>query len=399
MKEEVREHRLGKTSLVPSPDQLLRSRSRMGPPSPSDDDGYSMLALPTVVMQSEETMRLKYRRKKGWRKWSVRVAYLVGIFLLIDFIDDNWWSTPSIWGSDVTLPVSVKRDYSNVNSIEDLSSEFVDPWCFAGRLSCTCKDPMVASGRMEYKPWAHAHALNVEKSQAKDNDVDVLFLGDSITEFWTGSSYGHKHPKARHLPPVFQSLFDVSHGAPYQGLALGISGDTAPELLWRIQNGELPDHFNPPVIWILVGTNDFGKNWCATELVVIGIIRLVEELRLRKPGSTIVINSLLPRTFDRHGYVSKGRPGRWWSRASRSALPSLWDDIEAVNEELRNYATSRSKVEYVDTTRMFFVDPSEEEEHLRIDTKLMPDYLHPSEKGYREWGQTIQARLNDLIPR
>lgn len=133
-------------------------------------------------------------------------------------------------------------------------------------------------------------------------------------------------------------------------------------------------------------------------MVLIGIVRVVEELLLQKPSSTIVVNGLLPRTYSRNGYVGRGRSRKWWKSKSPPAMPSLWDDIEAVNEELKNYAASRDKVEYFET-HAFFVDRSVSEENLQIDGKLMPDFLHPSAEGYKLWGQEIVNKLNGIIPK
>jgi lysophospholipase L1-like esterase len=167
--------------------------------------------------------------------------------------------------------------------------------------------------------------------------------------------------------------------------------------LWRIQNGELPSNLNPSVIWVLIGTNDFGTMWCSAEMVLIGIIRVVEELLMRKPASTIVVNGLLPRTYNRKGYVGKGRSRKWWRSKSLPAMPSMWDDIEAVNEELKNYANNREKVEYFES-RVFFFDSKAPDESLQIDGKLMPDFFHPSAGGYRLWGEEIVQKLKVLIP-
>ena len=40
--------------------------------------------------------------------------------------------------------------------------------------------------------------------------------------------------------------------------------------------------------------NDLTRMQCSEEIVVLGILRVVEEIRLRKPDAKIVINSLLP---------------------------------------------------------------------------------------------------------
>lgn len=159
-------------------------------------------------------------------------------------------------------------------------------------------------------------------------------------------------------------------------------------MLWRINNGELPGKLNPAVFWLLIGTNDIGKTWCSPELVVIGIIRIVEEIRRKKPAATVVINGLLPRTFDKGGYVAKV------GRAPRLKV-SVWEDIKAINDELKFYASYRDRVEFFETS-VFFKDSKAPTAKLQIDHELMPDNLHPSSKGYRLWGEEIVAKLREL---
>jgi lysophospholipase L1-like esterase len=142
------------------------------------------------------------------------------------------------------------------------------------------------------------------------------------------------------------------------------------------------------VFWLLIGTNDIGKTWCSPELVVIGILRIVEEIRRRKPASTVVINGLLPRTFDfEGGFVNNGR----------NQKPALWQDIKAINDELQQYAARRDKVEYFESS-VFLVDKDADEDFLKIDSDLMPDFLHPNAPGYRLWGEEIVATLGRLLP-
>jgi hypothetical protein len=90
--------------------------------------------------------------------------------------------------------------------------------------SCKCPNPLVAQHRKSYKTWSLAHEAN--KQEAQDADfVDVVFLGDSITEGWRGTSLGkHVEHKEANID-VFNSLFHVDEGADFQGLALGIAGD------------------------------------------------------------------------------------------------------------------------------------------------------------------------------
>merc|ERR1711983_284230 len=103
---------------------------------------------------------------------------------------------------------------------------------------------------------------------------------------------------------IFDSLFDKEDsGGKYNGLPLGVAGDTAPNVLWRIQNGELPSYLNPKVFWLLLGTNDLAIKQCSEEVVLLGILRVIEELQSLRPDAKIVVNSILPLTDDRKGRV------------------------------------------------------------------------------------------------
>lgn len=98
----------------------------------------------------------------------------------------------------------------------------------------------------------------------------------------------------QNLESIFQSNFQKSSGASVEGLALGIAGDTAPNILWRLLHGELPDWFQPKIWWIVMGNTDLSQMQCSEEVVVIGILRIVEYIESQRPNARIVINSLFP---------------------------------------------------------------------------------------------------------
>merc|ERR1712032_988432 len=62
----------------------------------------------------------------------------------------------------------------------------------------------------------------------------------------------------------------------------------------KIQHDEMPYDFNPKVWWLVLGMNDLTRLQCSEEIVVLGVLRVAEEIKLRKPDAKIVINSLLP---------------------------------------------------------------------------------------------------------
>jgi len=218
-------------------------------------------------------------------------------------------------------------DYSAITSAYDLSLSKVDHWCIQGdNDSCRCEDPLEPNSRSEFKSWNAAHKSNVADvnlyravygsgptmidtatGEARP-PIDVAFLGESVVEAMDGRWLGKRivkalknsnmeGPEAKKQPDigkVFERLFRKDKGGILEGVALGIAGDTTANVLWRLQHDEMPYDFNPKVWWLVLGMNDLTRMQCSEEIVVLGILRVVEEIRLRKPDAKIVINSLLP---------------------------------------------------------------------------------------------------------
>jgi len=66
-------------------------------------------------------------------------------------------------------------------------------------------------------------------------------------------------------------------------------------------HGEMPDWFSPDVWWVSLGMNDLGRMQCSEEVVVMGILRVVEEILEKKPNAQVVLNSMLPMADLRGG--------------------------------------------------------------------------------------------------
>ena len=98
----------------------------------------------------------------------------------------------------------------------------------------------------------------------------------------------------------------------------------------------MPVNLNSPVFWILIGTNDFGNTWCTLEMVLVGILTVVQYIQSHKPHATIVVNGLLPRTYDRDGFL-------------------MHTNQFLVNEELNKYCDTHSNFLYFDATDVLLV--------------------------------------------
>ena len=182
--------------------------------------------------------------------------------------------------------------------------------------------------------------------------VGLLFLGDSITDFFPS--------RAKEVWAKF---------APYQPADFGISGDRTEHLLWRLENGEL-DGIAPKATVIMIGTNNIGHfddeqpEWAAA-----GVAKVVATVRAKLPATRILLLGVFPR--DR-----KDSPRR--------------KAVEAINAIIAKLGDGQA-VTYLDIGDKFLDAAG------AIPKDVMPDALHPSEKGYGIWYDAMWPTLEKLL--
>src|SRR5579863_8794669 len=110
---------------------------------------------------------------------------------------------------------------------------------------------------------------------AKAGGVDLLFLGDSITDGWRGGG------KA-----VWDKYF-----APLKAANFGIGGDRTEHVIWRVRNGELVG-IQPKVVVLMIGTN----NGDPADDVALGIKTIITDIQERSPRSKILLLGIFPRS-------------------------------------------------------------------------------------------------------
>lgn len=124
----------------------------------------------------------------------------------------------------------IDTDYTDTKSVYDLSLGKLDHWCLTGDDdSCDCEDPLEPVSRGENKQWVKAHKTNNEavfNIVANKDMIDVVFLGETIVETWNGKKIGRNSTKLQNTKLSFEEHFDESQGGSWNGLALGIQGDT-----------------------------------------------------------------------------------------------------------------------------------------------------------------------------
>src|SRR5665213_1616413 len=134
----------------------------------------------------------------------------------------------------------------------------------------------------------------------------------------------------------------------YNTLNLGIGGDRTEHVLWRVQHGEL-DGLDPKVVVMMIGTNNIGSS---VSDIVAGITCDVKAIHEKLPNTKILLLGVFPRS----------------PKPTDNARPKIKEVNEAISK--------------LDGT-----DPK----------SIMPDALHPNEKGYYIWAKAMQPTLDELM--
>jgi lysophospholipase L1-like esterase len=195
---------------------------------------------------------------------------------------------------------------------------------------------------------------------AKRGRVDVLFLGDSITDGWGGE--GHS-PRAKGTE-IFEKEF-----IPLKAANFGIGGDRTQHVLWRLQNGEL-EGIQPKVVMLMIGTNNSNGKDNTSEEIADGITAIVKEIHKRSPKTKVLLLGIFPRG-------PKPNPQR--------------EKIKKVNEIIAKLDDGGKTVKYLD------IGPKFLQEDGTLPRDVMPDYLHLSPKGYQIWADAVKGPIMELL--
>ena len=197
------------------------------------------------------------------------------------------------------------------------------------------------------------HADFMNQIKAGKGNFDFVLIGDSITDAWPRTG---KNSYARF--------------APWKPLDLGVSGEHTEEVLWRLQNGEL-DGIHPKVIMLLIGTNNLGH--CVDEKpewVAAGIKKILETIRAKQPQAKIILLAIFPR-----GATAED-PIRLRVEETNKLLPALADGKEVI---------------FLD------IGPKFLDANGNLPKQVMPDMLHPNDKGYELWIDAVAPKLEELM--
>ena len=200
---------------------------------------------------------------------------------------------------------------------------------------------------------------------SKKGEAQLVFLGDSITHGWEGKG----------------KAVWAKDWAPLKAANFGIGGDRTEHVLWRLEHGNF-DGLKPKAIVLMIGTNNTGHQGrpqkelngavyeCDAEQTAEGIKAIVAKLRQKCPDAKILILGIFPRGADKN------------------------DKFRQQNE-----ATNAIVKGFADGQKVFFLDVGAKflEADGTLSKTIMPDLLHPNEKGYQIWSDAIKADVLALL--
>ncbi|HEY4627982.1 MAG TPA: SGNH/GDSL hydrolase family protein [Flavobacterium sp.] len=207
-------------------------------------------------------------------------------------------------------------------------------------IHCLLLVSIFMGGKVKAQDWPNLNRYQNENAILKPVEAGqkrIVFMGDSITEFWSTVN-----------PEYFS-------GKPY--VNRGISGQTTPQMLLRFRADVIA--LQPTAVVILAGINDIAGN---TGPMTIEMIRdnIFSMIELAKANHIkVILCSVLP------AYDFPWKPNQ-----------EPIAKIKALNEILQNYAVANNIV-YVD----YYSAMVDDRKALKAD--YSNDGVHPNKIGYQ----------------
>ncbi len=197
--------------------------------------------------------------------------------------------------------------------------------------------------------WMTRHQ-SFNKRVAEGN-VDLVFIGDSITQGWEGGG-----------KDVWAKFYGKRNA-----VNLGIGGDRTQHVIWRLDH-ENVKNISPKAAVVMIGTNNSGSN--TPEQIAEGVAAIVKQLRTKLPKTQVLLLAVFPRGPDKN------------------------DNRRQVNEktnQIFKQLADGKHVHYLDIGPKFLQDDG------TLTREIMPDLLHLSKKGYTIWAESIEPTLKRLM--
>ena len=200
--------------------------------------------------------------------------------------------------------------------------------------------------------WTKRHDKKLADLKAQKT-VDLLMIGDSITHGWENRG------------KAAWSEFYAKRNA----FNIGYSGDRTEHVIWRLQHGEI-DGIAPKLAVIMIGTNNTGHRQDPPEQTAAGIKKILDVLKKKLPKTRVLLLAVFPRGATTDDKLRKINDG--------------------INKSIRAFADGK-RVHFLDINATFLDDDG------KLPKSVMPDLLHPNEKGYQMWAAAQEPMIKKLL--
>ncbi|HND54440.1 MAG TPA: GDSL-type esterase/lipase family protein, partial [Pirellulaceae bacterium] len=205
--------------------------------------------------------------------------------------------------------------------------------------------------------WLDTHAKLVAYVQANKGPIDILLVGDSITQQW-GS-------------PLDKGVMNDAWRKPFGGyktINIGIGGDKSQNVLWRLDHGGV-EGLEPRLVILMIGNNNmFFTPETGIEAAAKGVKMCVANLREKFPKADVIVAKILP---------------------CHSPGVAFYEDIKKTNAALETLKLDGDpRVTVLDMTPDFLNADGTLKKAL-----FTPDKIHLSLEGYGVYA----ARLQPLV--
>lgn len=199
---------------------------------------------------------------------------------------------------------------------------------------------------------------------AKENpDLELIFLGDSISQSWTGS-------RQRIANPEGKRTIDTMFGERWKTASFGISGDRTEHLLYRIKNGNF-EGLSPKVVVLMIGVNNILATDNSAEQISEGIKEVARALIETLPETEVLLLGPFPTAWE-----------------PRDPKRLTCNEIQQRIAYLGNHP----RVHHLDLSQAF----TNADGTLRKDL-YSGDGIHLKSAGYVHWAECILPSVEKLV--
>jgi lysophospholipase L1-like esterase len=213
---------------------------------------------------------------------------------------------------------------------------------------------IIMGGKVHAQDWPNLNKYQNENANLKpvaQGDKRIVFIGDSITEFW------------RVLNPEYFAA------KPY--INRGISGQTTPQILIRFRADVIA--LKPAAVVILAGINDIAGNTgpSTLEMIANNIFSMAELAKANQ--IKVILCTVLP------AYDFSWKPNQ-----------NPAEKVVALNKMIKKYADANG-ILYLD----YFSAMADE--HNGLKTAYSEDGVHPNKLGYQIMAPLAEKAITEVL--